>query len=392
MPLASGLILGNYGGMKKICPFLAGALACLLLCAGCAKVRQGAEPPPESAGAPAITEAKLFSIDYMPDGVKLLTDYDGRRCLLVPRGAAAPPVKADVVVRVPVERALYMSVTQVSFLDALGDTSLFDSVAAVTVPADDWVIEPVAERMRNGKTRYIAQSLWGAMDTEAMIKLAPDIIFADSVNPGSGDISGQFEAAGLPYVVVGEWLEDTSRASFEWIKFIAAFYNRDEEADRIFRQTLARLDGLIKLAAGIPAGSRPIAAYGSVYNGVVYTQGGDSTAAREWRNAGAGYFLDADTGGGSLRLTVEEFFDKARNADVLIYSSMIRYTPDKRALLEESPLFAEFKAFKNDRIYVFSDGYYMNSARPDVKFEETAAIFHPELFSGGSLFYVKLPD
>jgi iron complex transport system substrate-binding protein len=379
--------------MGKNCRFFAGALICLAMFAGCAKTKPGTGPSGVGySGALGITEAKLFSIEYMPDGVKLLTDYEGRRLLLVPCGAVAPRIEADMVVSTPVKRAFYMSVTQVSFLDALGDESLFDSVAAVNVPADAWVIEPVARRLRNGETRYIVQSGWGALDTEAVIKLSPDIIFADSVNPGSGDISGQFETSGLPYAVVGEWLEETGRASFEWIKFIGAFYNRDEDADEVFRRTLARLDGLVELASGIPGGSRPVAAYGSVYNGTVYTQGGDSTTAREWRRAGARYFLDEGTGSGSLRLTVEEFFDKARNAGILIYSSMIRYTPDKRALLAENPLFAEFTAFKNDRVYVLSDGYYMNSARPDVKFEETASIFHPELFSGGGLFYVKLPD
>jgi iron complex transport system substrate-binding protein len=115
--------------------------------------------------------------------------------------------------------------------------------------------------------------------------------------------------------------------------------------------------------------------------------------AGEWWKSGGRYFLPAGSGGGQLRLTMEEFFDKARNADILMYNSMIQYTPNKRALLEESPLFAEFKAFRNDRIYVLSAGYYMNVARIDEKFEETATIFQPDIFSApGGLFYEKLPD
>jgi iron complex transport system substrate-binding protein len=105
--------------------------------------------------------------------------------------------------------------------------------------------------------------------------------------------------------------------------------------------------------------------------------------------------LEEGTGGGTLRITPEEFFIKARDADILIYNSMIQYTPDKTALLAESPLFSGFKSFRNGWIYVLASGYYMNGAKIDVKFEDTAAIFQPELFDTGSrllTFYEKLPD
>jgi iron complex transport system substrate-binding protein len=286
-----------------------------------------------------------------------------------------------------------MSVTQAGFLDALEDESLFDSIAAVTVPEDDWTIEPVAEGLRNGRIRYIVQNSAGALDIETVAALKPDIIFAGVMTPGGGDIFAQFGEAGLPFVVVGEWLEETNTAAFEWIKFIAAFYGRDGEADGVFRRRLGRLEELTERAAAIPAENRPVVASGMVYSGVAYTQGGDSVMATEWLKAGGRYFLPEGSGDGQLRLTMEEFFDRARNADILMYNSMIKYTPDKRALLEESPLFAEFKAFQNDRIYVLSAGYYMNVARIDDKFEETASIFQPGIFSSSEgLFYEKLPD
>ncbi|MDR2803568.1 MAG: ABC transporter substrate-binding protein, partial [Treponema sp.] len=342
-----------------------------------------------------VRYAKQFNIEQLPDGVKLVTDYDERRCLIVPDGAEAPDLDTDLIVRSPVKRALFMSTTQIGLLDALGDESLYDSVAAVTIPAEQWVIKPVAEGLRSGKIQYIVQNTWGAMDIEAVISLRPDIIFAGIVSPGASDIFTQFDEAGLNYVVIGEWLEDSNYASLEWIKFIAAFYNKDAEADAVFRRQTARLDELLKLTEDIPADKRPLVACGSVYDGVVYTQGGDSVTAREYRKTGGRYFLEEGTGGGTLRITPEEFFIKAREADILIYNSMIQYTPDKTALLAESPLFSGFKSFKDDRIYVLASGYYMNGAKIDVKFEDTVSIFQPELFDNGNrrlTFYEKLPD
>jgi iron complex transport system substrate-binding protein len=329
----------------------------------------------------------------------------------VPRDVEAPDdftsstIEHDLLVFTPVKKALYTSTTQVSFLDVLEENddaeygvleenSLYDSVAAVTMPLDQWDLEPIEERMRDGKTAYIAQNSVGTIDIENVITLQPDIIFAEPAAMGMGDNLALFETAGLPYAVVCEWLEGENRASFEWIKFIAAFYNKDAEADAIFRQQLARLDELAELTADIPYDERPVVACGSVYNGVVYVQGGDSVTAGEYWKAGGRYFLGEGTGGGTLRLTPEEFFDKARDADILMYNSMIQYTPDKKALLDESPLFAEFKSFKNDRIYVLARAYYMNGARIALKFEDTVAIFQPELFSPGRrmIFYEKLPE
>jgi iron complex transport system substrate-binding protein len=203
----------------------------------------------------------------------------------------------------------------------------------------------------------------------------------------------QFNAAAMTYAVIADWMEGSSVASLEWIKFIAAFYNLDEEADRIYEHKIKRLEELSVLAADIPENERPLVAYGNVYRGVVYAQGSDSTVAVEYGKSGGRYYLKDIHETGTVRISIEEFISLAKEADILMYTSMILYTPDKKALLAENPLFAELKAFKNDRIYVQSKGYYMNGAALDVKIEDTAAIFHPELFPDRKLtFYTRLPD
>ncbi|MDR1148441.1 MAG: hypothetical protein LBK66_07400, partial [Spirochaetaceae bacterium] len=240
------------------------AVTALALCGGCAKKQSEIKlSAAEGTGEFGVYYAKLFSIEYLPDGVKLLSDYSGRRCLLVPRGVEAPDnftsssIEHDLLVFTPVKKALYTSTTQVSFLDVLEENddaeydieenSLYDSVAAVTMPQDQWDLAPIEERMRDGKTAYIARNSMGTIDIESAITLQPDIIFAEPAVMGMGDNLALFEAAGLPYAVVCEWEEGENRASFEWIKFIAAFYNKDAEADAIFRQQLARLDELARL-------------------------------------------------------------------------------------------------------------------------------------------------
>jgi iron complex transport system substrate-binding protein len=182
-------------------------------------------------------------------------------------------------------------------------------------------------------------------------------------------------------------------SSLEWIKFFGAFYNRDAEAERIFEDYIARLEELQAKLAEIPDSERPTVAYGMVWEGTVYTQAGDSSLAVAIEQAGGKYALPDLTGGGSVTLTMEEFVDKCRDADILIYGSMAEYMPDKAALIAADPLFAEFKAVQSGDVYVFSKGYYMNGAKVIEKFEDQAAIFQPSLMPNHSfIFYSKLPE
>ncbi|MDR0583746.1 MAG: ABC transporter substrate-binding protein [Treponema sp.] len=343
----------------------------------------------------SVTHARLFGITWLENGAKLVRDGHDRETLLVPRGAEIPEGYDNIpVVRTPIEKGFFMSTTYVGLLDALGKEALFDTVGAVITPVEDWTTEGIVERMKSGKTLHIP---WGGMgqagDIEGVTRLKPDVIFSGPDDQGSIIVYAESGAIQFPYVVVSEYLEETGEAMLEWIKFIAAFYNLDAEADAVYAQKLARMTELREKAAAVPQENKPVVATGSQWMGIVYMSGAESRGALELAAAGGLNAFAEIPGKGSTRVNLEEFVQKGKDADILLYTSMISYLPDKQALLAESPLFAEFRAFKNDRVYVLSKGYYINSAQVDVKFEDLTAILHPELFPGRDLtFYVKLPD
>ncbi|MDR1105666.1 MAG: ABC transporter substrate-binding protein [Treponema sp.] len=324
-----------------------------------------------------------------------MKDGHDRETLLVPKGAEIPRDYAGIpIIRTPIEKGFFMSTTYAGLLGALEDEALFDTVGAVITPVEDWTTAGIIERMNSGKTLYIP---WDGMgqtgDIEGVVRLKPDIIFTGPDNQGSILSYTESGAIDFPYVVISEYLEETGEAMLEWIKFIAAFYNLDAEADAVYAKKLARMTELREKAASVPQEKRPVVATGNQWMGIVYMSGAESRSALELAAAGGINAFGDLPGKGSMQVNLEEFVRKGKDADILLYTSMILYTPDKQALLAESPLFAEFKAFKNDRVYVLSKGYYMSSAQVDVKFEDLAAILHPDLFPGRELtFYVKLPD
>jgi iron complex transport system substrate-binding protein len=354
--------------------------------------------PPESPRKTAIQYAKNFAITYLPDQVKLLTDSDGNQRLLVPRGREVPPGYAGLqVIPTPISHVLYTATPQVGFIDALskalGEDSLFASISAVMNPPEEWVIPQIADGLAKGTIEYIPQDHRTGVNIESVVSLSPELVFTGGLEESQVLLRAMLDEADIPYVTVTNWTEPDNDAGLEWIKFFAAFYNLDELADEVFEAKLARIEALSNITADIPDPERPTVAFAMVYEGIVYTQGGQSTTAQELYRAGGLYAFRDIPGKAGIRLGMEEFINRAQDADVLIYTSLPAYCPDKKTLLDIDPLLGELKAFKEDRVFILDKGYYMNSAGADEKFLDTVFMLHPELMSGYTLKnYVRLPD
>ena len=345
---------------------------------------------PEAKTGIGIKYARNFNIDYLGNGVKLVIDSAGNKLLLVPKGINVPSGYDNVVpIETPIKRAVYTSTTQVGLMGALGDDSLYDSVVGVCTKEEQWTTPQVIERFRRGITRDVQCSQMGVGNIEEIIKTRPDLVFIDGNN--DMQFGNLLDEVNIKHAAVMEWTEKGNAESLEWIKFFAAFYNLDEESDRVFEAKLERLDELYEKAAGVSY--RPTVAYGVISSGVVYSQAGGSTFAEQVEKAGGIYILKDVEGYSSTRITKEEFLSKCRDADILIYGILSQYCPDKAFLLETEPLLAELKAFRNDKVYILDQGYYMNSAKVVEKFVDMVSIFHPDMFPGRELtLYRKLPD
>lgn len=389
--------------MKKRIALLLAALMVLTL-AACGRQNQNDAPddtdgntPPAGDQAPStpapqglrIKNARNFDIQYLADGVKLLTDSAGRELLLVPRGASAPEGHEDAVqVATPLTKAMFTSTSHVGFLESLGDEGLYSSIAALTTEESQWTNQAVLDGFSSGQITYIAQDTWTAGDVESIVTVAPDLVFLDTSREEGAALAGMLDQVGIPYVVVTEWSESGTEAYLEWLKFFAAFYDLDQEASDLYDAKTAHLEELYAQAAAIPEEERPVVAFGMVFSGIVYTQAGNSTIAQQLERAGAVYALKDLEGDGAVQIGMEEFLDKCKDADVLIYDSLPQYMMG--TLLDEDPLFAEFKAYQDGRVFTMDNGYYMKSAQVVEKFEDILAICHPEL-EEGHVFSVYQP-
>ncbi len=317
--------------------------------------------------------AQDFDIQYLADGVKLVTDSAGRELLLTPRGAAAPAgYDGAAKISTPIRRAMFTSEVYVGFLEALEEPGLYDSIAALTLEAGQWTSQAVADRFAGGQIAYIPPETWLAGDAEALTAADLDLVFLDLSHEEDAALAQLLDQAGIPYVSAFRRPEGDTEAYLEWLKFFAAFYDLDQEAGGLWEETLSRLDALYSQQEF--RGKRPVAAVCTVSGGTVCAPAGGSAIAKQLERAGAVYALAEQEGRGTVQMEMEEFLELCKDADVLLYSAL----PQDLADSPPDPLLAECRAYQNGRVFTLDSGYYMHSAQVVARFEDLVAMCWPE--------------
>jgi iron complex transport system substrate-binding protein len=239
----------------------------------------------------------------------------------------------------------------------------------------------VISKFKEGQLQELSKG--AEINVEQTVALRPDVIFTFGMGNPQQDINVKLLQANIPQAISLDHLEETPLARAEWIKFYAAFVNKQSLADSIFNLVEKNYVELKSLAA--TAKKHPTVFNELKYGDVWYIPGGKSYVAQLIRDAGAKYLWQSDSSYGSLPLSFEQVYAKAKDAEYWINLSSAN---TKNELLSLEPRYAEFKAvakgnlYNNNRIKN-SRGYstYWESAMiyPNHILSDLISIFHPEL-------------
>ena len=143
--------------------------------------------------------------------------------LLVLRGDAEAPAAFDgTVVRAPVERVVCMSSGHIAFFDALGETDRISGVSGI-----DYISNPrIQENRQAGKVHDIGFD--SNIDFEQLASMRPGIVLLYGVTGENVAVTGKLRELGIPYVYVGDYVENTPLGKAEWLVAIAELCNRRE--------------------------------------------------------------------------------------------------------------------------------------------------------------------
>lgn len=303
------------------------------------------------------------------------------RYILVPKGGEIPSsIPAGTLVRVPVERmAVYTSV-HAAMIDELGAGTHITGVCEPQYIHRTGLLAQLA----SSHTTDIGNSQ--APDVEKIIDIAPETIV---VSPFENCNYGRVEKLGIPIIECADYMEYTPLGRAEWIRFIGMLTGKERVADSLFAEIERRYNELRHRVAEVE--NRPTVLAEKKTGGTWFVPGGDSYMARLFADAGADYIWKDDTHSGSLALSWEEVYDRAREADFWL----IKYTDKSDATLttlkSEYAPYARFKAYNAGQIYGCNlhDNTFFEEVplHPDRLLQDLIHIFHPGLSLADTLRY-----
>lgn len=307
---------------------------------------------------------------------------------LVPREQPLPEVpKGALVVRTPVARVVSMSTTFIGYIDAL---NLHDTLVGVANPK---FINNQTVHKYIDSGQIVSVQTGQSLDVESMLLLRPDLILTSSSGNPRFDVHPQLARSGLPVVLSASYMEQHLLARSEWIKFVAAFFDKEAEADRIFKDIAARYEALAASTAKLS--TRPTVFSGTPYAGAWHVPGGRSYMAKAFADAGADYLWADDSSAGGIPLDFERVFFKAAHADIWLNPSSYR---DLNSLFSADQRFKRFHAADTGQIYNNSKQFNATGGnniweRGIVHSDEVLAdlikIFHPDLGKDHSFIYYE---
>lgn len=355
----------------------------LFLLAGCSKADKASV-----AGAVTLKYARGFKIENLADGCKKVTDGNKRVMLLVPRGQKVPSEYKNLpVVYTPVKRVVITSTTQASLMRPLG---VLGSIVGVTTEKDQWYIDQVKAGMESGSIQLVGGGM-GPLDYDKIVALKPDLVFMSTGGPNDARALQKLEELNIPVAVDNEWLENDPLGRLEWIKFIAAFYDKEQQASDFFDGAEKRIAEITAKVAKVK--DKPKVIWGLIYQGKAYVPAADSYVARMIAMAGGDYLFKGNKGTGSGAITFEEYYALGKEADIYIDDTMMNLGRNTIAhITDQSRLMADLPVLKKGNVWGYQPWYWQSLDKTDEVIEDLAAIFHPALFPGYQLkHFLKLP-
>lgn len=341
-----------------------------------------------------IKYAKGFDIVFVNGLKKLMlkTGYQNATTIfeyLILNKTAKKASLNNQTIQVPIKEIVVTSTTHIPMVELLNEES-----SIVGFPHTTYISsEKTRTLIDAGKIKEIGKE--SSLNTEILLDLQPELVVGYSITSADKSLT-TVQKSGISVIYNGDWLEETPLGRAEWIKFFGVLYNKEKQADNIFNAIETNYLKAKKIA--LKATVKPTILSGAIMSKDIWNlPAGESFVAQFLKDANLNYLWKDSKGKGSLSLSFESVFDTGRNADFWIAPG---YFSSKEQLLQSNQIYAEFTAFKNDRIYTPSTKkgktggvlyYELAPTRPDLVLKDIIKITHPNLLPNYELtFFEKM--
>ena len=284
------------------------------------------------------------------------------------------------------KRIVCMSSSHIAMLDVM------ESVGNVVgVSGKDFITNPyiAANRHSIADVGYDSN-----INFELLVAQRPDIVLLYGVT-GACSMQSKLEELGIPYIYIGEYVEEDPLGKTEWLIVIAEIIGKREQGIAYFSEVPKRYNHLKSMAADaiLP---QPKVMLNTPYADSWFMPSTSSYLARLIADAGGDYIYKKNTSNHSQPIDIEEAALLTTEADIWLHVEGVSSLKDLR---QQYPKFAKMPCVQRGEIYNCdkrsilgggNDYWELGVVQPDVVLRDLIKIFHPELVSEEFVYYRKI--
>ncbi len=290
------------------------------------------------------------------------------------------------VLRGAASRIVAMSATHVAMLAAVGADDHVVGVSCIDYISNEYV---ASHRDSIGDVGYE-----GNIDYELLLSLRPDLVLLYGIN-GANPMVGKLSELGIPYMYVGDYLEESPLGKAEWLVAVGETVGRRVEAVRHFDPIAERYNALKERVAAT-AFDAPSVMLNAPYGDSWFMPSTGSYLVQLIADAGGDYIYKENAGNASLPIDLEEAYLLVAGADMWLHTGSANTLDELRAAC---PKFTDTRCFRNGSVYnntrrvnAAGGNDFFESAvvNPDILLRDLVKIFHPEMVKEDLVYYKKL--
>jgi len=341
--------------------------------------------------------AQGFGVAYF-EGYKVVTvtmpwpgATESYQYVLVPKGSVTPDgFRDDQKVEIPIARLVTTSTTHLPHLEVLGVLGSLVGIDGISYVNS----QPVNELFRAGKLAEVGHG--ASIDLEKILALETDLVMTTATAQVEYNAHPVLQQAGIPVVINGAYTEPSLLGRTEWLKFVAAFYDKEDVATARFDSVVAQYQRYVNLTKDLPREKRPTVFGGTLWRGTWYVSGGKTYAAQLIQDAGGAYLWADDDSRQSLSLDFEVVYERAHLADYWL--PMRNEWVSLADVVNTDARYKDFAAFRAGRVYNANarlnanggnDYWETGLVEPQVMLADLIRILHPGVLDAGGLKYYR---
>ena len=297
-----------------------------------------------------------FDVYYYKEGYKLLDVHEDRQYLIVPEGKKKPADLDEeiVVLKQPLEHIYLAATSAMALFDAMDG---LDSIRMSGAQASDWYIDHAKKAMEDGKILFAGK--YSEPDYEMLIDEDCDLAIESTMILHTPKVQEMIEDLDIPVFVDYSSYESHPLGRTELIKLYGAMLNKEDAADSFFEKQAQVIEKL----KGFENTEKTVAYFYVNTDGSIVVRKSEDYIPSMIEIAGGRYAFknlkNVDSNAPSVKLTMEEFYATAVDADYLIYNGTIDGQVKSISDLEaKSNLFSEFKAVKEGNVWYTGKNLY----------------------------------